>query len=310
MSKRVLIITGPTASGKTVLGFKLARALNGRIISADSRSVYQELTIGAAKPTLDATEIKTEESDEGKITWIDGVAHYLIDVVTLDDIFTAYDFVRQSINTINRLHEQDILPIIVGGTGFYIEALRQGYQFLDSANQELEQISKLNFEAQVKRLQRLDPISAAKIDLENPIKVARALAFVQKTGQSFWQAQSKTKPSWQFKTFLINRPRTELYERIDQGVEERLKMGLINEVQDLINRGYGDRLIKLGLEYRFITEYLLEGEQTQDRFIRKIQELKWAIHAFARRQLIWWRKRENVIWSDDVDMLEKELLKY
>ncbi len=304
---KVLIISGPTASGKTSLGLELARKLNGRVISADSRAVYKELTIGSAKPTLNATRVVEEESEEGRIVWIDGIGHYTVNVANLNQVFTAANFVAMATKIIIYLHQNNILPIVVGGTGLYIEALRQGYDFPSPTNhynpalaEEESRDSSLTpiitLKQQVSRLKDLDPLSAQKIDLNNPRRVERALTYVLATGKSFVESQNAIPPPWKFQTFVINHPRKKLYDRIDRGVDERVKMGMTEEVQGLVDKGYEKRLRKLGLEYKIITEYLVDAEQTQERLEEKLQELKYKIHAFARRQLTWWRKKSDIAW--------------
>lgn len=292
--KKVLVITGPTASGKTSVGFELAKKFNVPIISADSRSIYKGLDIGAAKPTIDSKNIKQYHDEISLVTEIDGLKHYLIEVAQLEDSYTAKNWVDEAKKIIDFYHHKNITPVIVGGTGLYIEALIKGYQFPQIATSNLESLKSLSLRQKQQQLKTLDPKSYAAIDLKNPVRVERALAFTMETNQSFIEAQQFSPPDWQTKIIVIGSPRKILYERIDTGLDKRFAMGLIEEVKNLIAKGYKDKLKNLGLEYRFVTQYL-EGEFDLEEMSQK---LKFAIHAFARRQLTWWRKRENIDWVD------------
>lgn len=302
----VLVITGPTASGKTSVGFELAKKFNVPVISADSRAIYQGLDIGAAKPTIDSKNIKQYHDEISLVTEIDGLKHYLIDVAKLDNNYTVKNWVDEAKKIINFYHNKNIVPIIVGGTGLYIEALIKGYQFPQITNSSLENLKEITLEEKQKQLKQLDPKSYESIDLKNPVRVERALAFALETNQSFVEAQQSSAPDWQTKIIVINHPREILYQRIDAGLEKRFAMGLTKEVKNLIAKGYTDKLKNLGLEYRFVTQYL-EGELEREEMVQK---LKFAIHAFARRQLTWWRKRENVNWVDSPEKAHREAQKF
>lgn len=286
---KVLVITGPTASGKTALSLKLAKQFGNPIISADSRAIYKELTIGAAKPILDGKEIVQYHDQIDFVTEIDGVKHYLIDVSDLKQKFTVAQWTQRTRAIVEFYHERNTIPVIVGGTGLYIEALRQGYVFPPQAQLDLA-VQNLTLKEKLNLLKEYDPQAVSKIDPNNPRRVERALALAQ-IGTSLARRQTNP-PPWQWEILLIDHPRQVLYQRIDEGLEERLKLGLIEEVQALLDRGFSNRLKALGLEYRFVTEYL-EGRYDLETMK---QRLKFAIHGFARRQLTWWRKRSGVRW--------------
>lgn len=306
MTNKVLVITGPTASGKTSIGFELGRQFNSPIISADSRAVYKGLDIGAAKPTIDSNNVKQYKDEIGFVTEIDGLKHYQIDIAKLSENYTVKNWIDEALKIIHCYHQKNIIPVIVGGTGLYIEALIKGYRFPEIADDELKIIKNLPLEDKINKLKSIDPKTFETIDLKNPVRLDRALAFTLKTGQSFSESQKAIPPDWDIKIILINHPREILYQRIDDGLERRFSMGLMQEVKNLAIDGYSEKLKNLGLEYRFVIQYL-EGEFSEEQMKEK---LKFAIHAFSRRQLTWWRKRENVNWIDSPQKALREAEKF
>lgn len=292
MQNKVLVIVGPTASGKTSTGFELAKKFGNPIISADSRAIYKSLDIGAAKPTIEAKKVRQYSDDAGLVVEIDDLKHYLINVADLSQNYTVKNWTDDALKIINYYHTKNITPIIVGGTGLYIEALLKGYQFPQITNNLREEIKNLSHEEKLEKLKTLDPQTYNKIDRQNPVRIDRALTYVLSTGQSFSKAQKSSPPSWQTKIIFIDHPRDILYSRIDKGLEKRFSMGMIGEIDNLLKQGLREKLNILGLEYRFVAKYL-DGELE----LKEMQEkLKFAIHAFARRQLTWWRKREGVLY--------------
>lgn len=292
MQNKVLVIVGPTASGKTSTGFELAKKFGNPIISADSRAIYKGLDIGAAKPTIEAKKVRQYSDDAGLVVEIDGLKHYLINVADLSQNYTVKNWVDDTLKAINYYHTKNIIPIIVGGTGLYVEALLKGYQFPQITDNLREEIKSLSLIEKLKKLKSLDPQTYNKIDKQNPVRIDRALTYALSTGKSFAEAQKTSPPSWQTKIIFIDHPRDILYCRIDKGLEKRFSMGMIGEIDNLLKQGLREKLNILGLEYRFVAKYL-DGELE----LKEMQEkLKFAIHAFARRQLTWWRKREGVLY--------------
>lgn len=292
MQNKVLVITGPTASGKTSTGFELAKKFGNPIVSADSRAIYVGLDIGAAKPTIDAKSVVHHKEVAGLTVEIDGLKHHLINVADLSQNYAVKNWTDDALKVINYYHAKNITPIIVGGTGLYIEALLQGYQFPEIADSFKEQVENLSLKEKLAKLKVIDLQTYQKIDKQNSVRVDRALAYVLATGYSFSKAQKSSPPPWKSKIIFIDHPRDILYSRIDKGLENRFSMGMISEVEGLLKQGFRERLKNLGLEYKFVTQYLdgeLELEEMQEK-------LKFAIHAFARRQLTWWRKRDGVVY--------------
>ncbi len=318
MHNTILVIAGPTASGKTSTGFELAKKFGNPIISADSRAIYKGLNIGAAKPTIDAHEVFEYQDAAGLVVEIDGLKHYLINVADLTFNYTVKNWIDDAKKVIDFYHSKNITPIIVGGTGLYIEALLKGYQFptasiipdwkrstpdrgsshyLKSPTKEQltpssSGMTEMSLKEKLAQLKKLDPKTYQKIDKQNPARIERALAYTLQTGKSFIEAQKSSPPNWQSKTIFIDHPRDILYNRIDDTLEKRFQMGMIDEVSDLLKQGFGAKLKNLGLEYKFITQHLEDELSLQEMK----EKLKFAIHAFARRQLTWWRKRENITY--------------
>ena len=269
MKQQVLVVAGPTASGKSSLGEQLARRFNGEIISADSRQVFRRLDLGTGKEKLT-------------------VPQQLIDVKNPEERFTVTEWCDLARGEIDRLHEAGVLPIIVGGTGLYITALLEGYDFAPEGDSELKQaLAELSVDELVGELKRDNPDALVGLDIRNRRYVERA---VEKTRLG-WRAPTKGEPPYDALVLLIDWPRDELYERIDRRLDARLQQGLLAEVEGLIKDGVSAEWLKrLGLEYRYLTDYL-EGRYKS--LNEAIERLKFATHHFARRQLIWWRHRPH-----------------
>ena len=290
MSKQPLIIlSGPTAVGKTALSIDLAKRVNGAIISADSMQVYKYMDIGSAK-------IMPEE--------MDGVKHYLIDELNPEDEFNIVVFQQKAKAALQEIYANGQIPIIAGGTGFYIQALLYDIDFdnqdcNEEFRAELEQIAKeQGNEVLHERLKEIDPVSAEKIHANNVKRVIRALEFYHLTGKPISEhnetEQQKESP-YNFAYFVLTDDRANLYKRIDMRVDIMLKNGLVEEVQKLKNMGYHRDMVSMqGLGYKEILDYL-DGKCTLDE---AIYILKRETRHFAKRQLTWFRRERDVIWID------------
>ena len=289
MKKPLIILTGPTAVGKTDASIGLAKAINGEIVSADSMQVYKYMDIGSAKITPDE---------------MCGVKHYLIDELEPNEEFHVVRFQQMAKQALNEIYSKGKIPIIVGGTGFYIQALLYDIDFTEneedrSYRKELEQLaSEKGAEYLHQMLQEVDPASAKIIHANNVKRVIRALEFYRLTGNKISEhnAQEHAKDSpYNFCYFVLNDDRERLYNRINQRIDKMICNGLLDEVQRLKEMGYTRDMVSMqGLGYKEILDYL-NGECTLEE---AIYILKRDTRHFAKRQLTWFRRERDVIWVD------------
>lgn len=289
MKRPLIILTGPTAVGKTKASIGLAKALNGEIISADSMQVYKYMDIGSAK-------IRPEE--------MQSIKHYLIDELEPDEEFHVVKFQKMAKEAMDAIYAKGKIPIVVGGTGFYIQALLYDIDFTKSNEdtayrQELTQLAnKKGAEHLHEMLREVDPVSADTIHANNLKRVIRALEFYQQTGKKISEhnEQERAKESpYDFCYFVLNDDRARLYERINLRIDQMMEDGLVEEVQFLRNKGYTKDMVSMqGLGYKEILDYL-NGECTLEE---AIYILKRDTRHFAKRQLTWFRRERDVIWVD------------
>ena len=301
--KNVVILTGPTAVGKTALSIALAKALDTGIISADSMQVYKHMDIGSAK-------IMPEE--------MQGVEHALVDVYEPDEEFHVVQFQHDAKAAMERLWAKNKLPLVVGGTGFYIQALLYDIDFTaedaDTAlRKNYEKLAKeQGTEALHEMLRAVDPQSAEDIHANNVKRVIRALEFYEKTGTpiSAHNATERAKKSpYGFAYFVLTDKREKLYERIDARVDAMMEHGLLDEVKALKAMGYTRDMVSMqGLGYKELLAYL-DGECSLDEAVYII---KRDTRHFAKRQLTWFRRERGVIWVDKsaFDYDDKKILTY
>lgn len=292
MKEPLIILTGPTAVGKTKASIGLAKAINASIISADSIQVYKYMDIGSAK-------ITKEE--------MDGVTHYLVDCLDPRDPFDITIFQRMAKDAIAEIRAQGKIPMIVGGTGFYIQSVLYDIQFEsedeDTAfREELYAFAESNgAHALHKKLQEIDPVSAEMIHENNVKRVARAIEFYEKTGMKISEhnaAQREHSSPYHFAYYVLNDDRDKLYDRIEKRIDIMVKEGLIDEVRRLKEMGYERGLVSMqGLGYKEIYAYL-EGEISLEEAIRI---LKRDTRHFAKRQLTWFRREKEVTWVNKPD---------
>ena len=289
MKKPLIILTGPTAVGKTKASIGLAKALNGEIISADSMQVYKYMDIGSAK-------IRPEE--------MDGIKHYLIDELEPDEEFHVVRFQQMAKAAMEEIYAKGKVPIVVGGTGFYIQALLYDIDFTENEEDtayrmELEQIAKENGPEKLhEMLREVDPESADAIHANNVKRVIRALEFYKITGQKISEHNEKERAKespYEFCYFVLNDDRKLLYDRIDLRIDKMMEEGLLEEVSSLKNKGYTKDMVSMqGLGYKEILDYL-NGECSLEE---AIYILKRDTRHFAKRQLTWFRRERDVIWVD------------
>lgn len=293
MSKKpMVILTGPTAVGKTALSIELAKKINGAIISADSMQVYKYMDIGSAK-------IMQEE--------MQGVPHYLIDELAPSEEFHVVRFVELAKRYLNEIYAAGKIPIIVGGTGFYIQALLYDIDFAEQECDEeyrssLEQIAKEKGAGALhEMLREVDPESAETIHANNIKRVIRALEFYHLSGKKISEhnekERQKTSP-YEFAYFVLSDDREKLYSNIDRRVDIMVERGLVEEVTRLKEMGCHSQMVAMqGLGYKEILDYL-DGKSTLSEAIYII---KRETRHFAKRQLTWFRRERDVIWFDKGD---------
>ena len=286
MQKQPLIIlTGPTAVGKTKASIGLAKAIGGEIISADSMQVYKYMDIGSAK-------IRPEEMQH--------VPHYLVDELEPDDEFHVVRFQQMAKEAMKKIYAAGHIPIVVGGTGFYIQALLYDIDFTDNDNDtslraELETFAEEHgAEALHEKLREVDPKSADTIHANNIKRVIRALEFYQKTGMKISEhneTERQKESPYQFVYFILNDDRKNLYRRIDLRVDQMIEEGLVAEVKAFKARGYDRSMVSMqGLGYKEILAYL-NGEMSLET---AVNILKRDTRHFAKRQLTWFRRERDV----------------
>lgn len=311
--KPLIIITGPTAVGKTAISIEMAKAVNGEIISADSMQVYKYMNIGTAK-------ITSEE--------MNGVPHHLIDILEPTEDFNVYLFQKYAKQALDKIYANGRIPIIVGGTGFYIQSLLYDIDFDDKPvitpenekdislkgidgkddnndlriNQYREELIKYYEENGAVKLHELlneiDPESAKAIHENNVKRVIRAIEFYKENGYPISKhnkEQRKKEAPYNFAYFVLNQDRKILYDRIEKRIDIMIEDGLVNEVKELLAMGCTDDMVSMqGLGYKEIIPYL-KGECSLEE---AIYILKRDTRHFAKRQLTWFRRERDVIWVD------------
>lgn len=284
----VIAVVGPTASGKTAYSIDLAKKVDGEIISADSRLVYKDMNIGTAKPT------QKEMS---------GIKHYMIDIVYPDEDYSAGLYKKQASEYINKIHLKGKIPIIVGGTGLYVDMLLRGYnppQTPPNAKFR-KQLELLNCNELWEKLKKIDNESAFKIEKNDKKKLIRALEIISSTSQNLEDSRGMGESEYKVKWIGRNFERNELYERINARVDNMLSDGLIDETKLLIKK-YGRAYnIVNTIGYREVLQYI-DGNMSLDC---AVELLKKSTRNYAKRQLTWFRKFEDIEWNVYPDKLMK-----
>lgn len=303
MKKPLIVLTGPTAVGKTKLSIALAKAVNGEIISADSMQVYRYMDVGSAKITPDE---------------MDGVPHHLLDVLDPTEDFNIVLFQQLAKKSMEEIYSKGRIPILVGGTGFYIQAITRDIDFTqseqdDSYRKELEALAAEKGSSFLHdMLASVDPKSAEDIHENNVKRVIRALEFYKQNGTRISEHNEEQKEHvspYNLAYFVLNAPRPLLYERIDARVDEMLKNGLVEEVKNLQRMGCHREMVSMqGLGYKEILSWL-GGEYPYEEAIRI---LKRDTRHFAKRQLTWFRREGEVTWvdKDKFDYNDSRVLDY
>ena len=300
---KVIVIGGPTASGKTALSIELAKQINGEIVSADSMQIYKDMNIGTAKPT------KEEMS---------GIKHYLIDFVSPEERYSVADYKEDAKKAIKEIIEKGKTPIIVGGTGLYIDSLIYEIEYpkieidLKYREELQERVKREGLEKLYEEAKKIDPVAMEKISVNDEKRTLRVLEIYHQTGKKKSQLdkESRKEPEYDYKVFIITMDREKLYERINKRVDIMIQEGLIKEVEDLCKKYKDFPTAMQGLGYKEVVEYL-KKEISKEEMVEKIKQES---RRYAKRQLTWFRKENNNLWIDgtnekqkNIDLILKEL---
>ncbi|WP_412759085.1 tRNA (adenosine(37)-N6)-dimethylallyltransferase MiaA [Neobacillus cucumis] len=297
-NQKLLVIIGPTAVGKTNLSIEMAKRYNGEIISGDSMQIYRGMDIGTAKITKEEMQ---------------GIPHHLIDIKDPEENFSVAEFQLLVRAKINEIAKRGKFPIIVGGTGLYVQSVIYDYQFSDvpgdeTLRKELEERAKgIGNEALYKELQKIDPESATQIHPNNVRRVIRALEIFQMTGKTMKEFQSNQQPDLLYETALVGltMDREMLYDRINRRVDLMIEQGLLDEVKSLFQKGLRECQSIHAIGYKEIYDFL-DGKMTWDD---AVEQLKQNSRRYAKRQMTWFRNKMDVQWFDmtDVNNLSKKI---
>lgn len=300
---KVIVICGPTASGKTSLSIDLAKKINGEIISADSMQIYKDMNIGTAKP-----------DDEEK----QGIKHYLMDYVSPKERYSVAQFKNDAEIAIEEIISKGKIPIIVGGTGLYIDSLIYGIEYNnieidEEYRKELEKIIETQgLEILYEKAKEIDSQAMKKISPNDKKRIMRVLEIYHATGKTKTEQEEESRKNevkYDYKVFALNMDREKLYERINKRVDIMIERGLIQEVEDLQKKYNEFPTAMQGLGYKEVVDYI-QGKYTQEEMIEKI---KMESRRYAKRQLTWFRKNKETIWLDSLETKEhniQQILEY
>ena len=297
LKPNIYVIGGPTASGKSKLAVELAKRINGEIISADSMQIYKDMNIGTAKLTKEEMQ---------------GIKHHLLDFVSPEERYSVANFKTDAKIKIEEILKKGKTPIIVGGTGLYIDSMIYGIEFQDEKidkeyREELNELAeKEGLERLYEEARKIDPEAMKKISINDKKRIIRVLEIYHKTGKTKTEVEKESRKNeikYNYKMFAITMNREKLYERIEKRVDQMIEQGLIEEVQSILNKYHKFPTAMQGLGYKEVVEYL-ENKLTKEEMIEKIKK---KTRHYAKRQLTWFRKNKETIWLDGEKPLEKNL---
>ena len=295
--QKVIVICGPTASGKTKLSIELAKKINGEIVSCDSMQIYKDMNIGTAKPTFEEMQ---------------GIKHYLIDFISPDKRYSVAEYKIDAEKAIEEILNKGKIPIVVGGTGLYIDTIIYGIEypkieFDDKYRKELEEREKK--EGLIKlyeEAKQIDEEAIKKISINDKKRILRILEIYHATGKNKTEQEiiSREKgPKFDYKVFAINMDREKLYERINKRVDIMIDNGLIDEVKKLLNKYKEFPTAMQGLGYKEVKEYL-ENKISKEEMIDKIKQES---RRYAKRQITWFKKNKQTIWINGLNKIEDNI---
>ncbi len=296
--QKVIVICGPTASGKTALSIELAKRINGEVVSADSMQIYDEMSIGTAKP------------DEEEMQ---GIKHYLIGNVSPTTRYSVSDYKSDAMNAIEEIINKNKMPIVVGGTGLYVNSLIYGIDYPEvktdlEYREELEKIAKKEgLKHLYEKAMQIDPEAAKNISENDKKRIIRILEIYKETGKTKTQLEIESRKNgvpYDYRVFAINMPREILYDRINRRVDIMIERGLIDEVKQLYEK-YGEELRTAvqGIGYKEVIDYL-NGVYSKEEMVEKI---KMETRRYAKRQLTWFRKIQDIIWIDGLNDIQNNV---
>ena len=296
--QKVIVICGPTASGKTALSIELAKRINGEVVSADSMQIYDEMSIGTAKP------------DEEEMQ---GIKHYLIGNVSPTNRYSVSDYKSDAMNAIEEIINKNKMPIVVGGTGLYVNSLIYGIDYPEvktdlEYREELEKIAKKDgLKHLYEKAMQIDPEAAKNISENDKKRIIRILEIYKETGKTKTQLEIESRKNgvpYDYRVFAINMPREILYDRINRRVDIMIERGLIDEVKQLYEK-YGEELRTAvqGIGYKEVIDYL-NGVYSKEEMVEKI---KMETRRYAKRQLTWFRKIQDIIWIDGLNDIQNNV---
>ena len=300
MSKpKVIVICGPTASGKTALSIELAKKINGEIISSDSMQIYKDMNIGTAKPSKEEMQ---------------GIQHYLLDFVEPNKRYSVADFKKDAEKAIEEILQKGKIPIIVGGTGLYVDSLIYGIEYQDiqfdeQYRKKLEnRVEQEGLEKLYNEAKEIDPQAMEKISQNDQKRILRVLEIYKATGKNKTEQEADSRKNgvkYDYKVFAINMDREKLYERINKRVDIMIEQGLIEEVENLLKKYNEFPTAMQGLGYKEVVEYL-QGKISKEEMIDKI---KMETRRYAKRQITWFKKNKETIWigPHDLQMILDEI---
>ena len=293
----VIVICGPTASGKTALSIELAKRIDGEVVSADSMQIYKDMNIGSAKVT-------PEE--------MDGIKHYLIDFVSPDERYSVANYKQDAKKAIEEIIAKGKTPIVVGGTGLYVDSLIYEIEYNDieideEYRKELESIKEAEgLEILYKMALKIDPEAMEKISSNDSKRIMRVLEIYHSTGKTKTQQELESRKKeipYDYKVFAINMDREKLYDRINRRVDIMIEKGLVEEVEKLIEKYKKFPTAMQGLGYKEVRDYLEEKLSYEDM----IEKIKQESRRYAKRQLTWFRKDKDTIWIDGLNDMEENI---
>lgn len=296
--QKVIVICGPTASGKTKLSIEIAKKINGEIVSADSMQIYKEMDIGTAKPTIEEMQ---------------GIKHYLLDFVSPDKRYSVADYKKDAINAIDEIIEKNKVPIVVGGTGLYINSLIYGIEYpeieidikyrneLEKTADEPDGLRKL-----YEMAKKIDEETIKNISPNDKKRICRVLEIYHSTGKTKTQQEIESRkngPKYDYLIYGLNMDRDKLYDRINKRVDIMIQDGLIEEVKNVASKYKEFPTAMQGLGYKEVLEYL-NGDTTKEEMIEKI---KMETRRYAKRQLTWFRRYETIKWIDALGDIQNNI---
>ena len=297
MKPTVYVIGGPTASGKSKLAVELAKRINGEIISADSMQIYKEMNIGTAKVTKEEMQ---------------GIKHYMLSFVSPEKRYSVSAFKKDAENAIKEILAKGKIPIIVGGTGLYIDSLIYGIEFQEEEidNEYREHLNKIAEEQGLHKLyeeaKRIDPEAMQKISANDRKRIIRVLEIFHKTGKTKTELEKESRMKeipYNYKVYAVTMDREKLYKRIEQRVDKMIEKGLIEEVKSILEKYSTFPTAMQGLGYKEVVEYI-ENKISKEEMIEKIKK---ETRHYAKRQLTWFRKNKETIWLDGEKNIEENI---